>query len=368
MTNKNFLSILAAACAIAAGCSQTNATQPTGSTTTADTTALTASIAAPRPLTPANNAQIRNADQPVALVVQNAISTKPGVTYTFEVATDAAFSGKIQTKDAVTEGASGQTAVRLDALAPARDYWWHARAAGSGTTGLFGAAYKFTVGPAITINPPVPIGPLNAQTTDQRPVLRVVNAGRSGPAGAITYRFEIATTPAFGTILITGIVPEGVNETGFIPPSDLPLNATLYWRASASDALNGIVSAPSTVQSFTTSRPSQAAAVAAQLGVALWPGVQPPGAPGHATMGSFWTVEPLVSFNGIRFQNPPIDQLQIFDLMDRGMDPQSAIDWMHGNGYQTVGVYYPSVAVIGFPFEYMAFINGRWDIVLRTGA
>ena len=42
--------------------------------------ALTASIAAPRPLAPGNNVQIRNVDQPVTLVVRNAVSTKSGVT------------------------------------------------------------------------------------------------------------------------------------------------------------------------------------------------------------------------------------------------------------------------------------------------
>lgn len=60
---------------------------------------LTGSIAAPRPLTPANNITIKNSDQPATLVALNAVSTKPGVTYTFEVATDAAFNTKVQTKD-----------------------------------------------------------------------------------------------------------------------------------------------------------------------------------------------------------------------------------------------------------------------------
>src|SRR5207302_6550902 len=120
----------------------------------------------------------------------------------------------------------------------------------------------------------------------------------------------------------------------------------------------------SAVQSFTTSRPSQAAAVAAQLGVPLWPGIQPPGSVGHATMGGFWNVELVVSFDGVRFLNPPIDEVRIFDLLDRGFDPQGAIDWMKSNGYPTQGVYYASVSAIGFPYEYMAFINGKWDIIL----
>ena len=339
----------------AAACSKnTNPAQPTATTTAAASgaEALTASIAAPRPLAPANNAQIRNVDQPVTLVVRNAISTKSGVTYTFEVATDSAFAAKVQTKDAVVEGTNGQTTVRLDALAPATDYYWHARATSSGTTGVFGAAYKFTVGPAITINAPVPIAPLTGTQTSQRPALRVANVTRTGPAGAITYRFEIAAASTFSSLIAVGTNTEGVNETGFVPTTDLPVDTTLFWRATAIDAASGVTSAPSQFQSFTTSRPSAASIVAAQLGVVLWPGAQPPGSNGHATMGRDWNVEPLRSFDGVTFLNPPLDELQIFDLLDRGFDPQGAIDWMNGNGYRTQAAYYPSVLVIGFAYEH----------------
>jgi hypothetical protein len=329
----------------------------------------TASIAAPRPLQPANGALIKNSDQPVMLVAKNALVTKAGsaATYTYEVATDAAFGTKVQTKSNVAEGSGGQTSVTLDPLPAGTDYYWHVKATAGGTTGVFGAIFKFTVGPAIVINAPVPIAPLTGSQTSQRPALRVTNATRSGPAGAITYKFDISTTATFATLLTTGTNVEGVNETGFIPTFDLAVNTPFYWRATAMDVANGISSPPSATQSFTTSQPSQASIVAAQLGVTLWPGVQPPGSPGHATMGSDWTIEPVTSFNGVTFINPPLEELQIFDLMDRGLDPQGAIDWMHGNGYPTTAVYYPSVAVIGFPFEYLAFINGQWDIVIRSG-
>jgi hypothetical protein len=367
--SRTHVSLLLAALAAAAGCRSSNPSQPTATTPAVAGESATASIAAPRPLTPANNAQIRNADQPVILVVRNAITTATSpVTYTFEVASDAAFASKVQTKDNLAEGGSGQTTVTLDALPAARDYWWHARATGGGTTGVFGTAYKLTVGPAITINAPVPIGPLTGTTTAPRPALRVTNAIRTGPVGPITYRFEISTASTFPSVVATGTNVEGVNETGFIPVADLALDTLLYWRAFAIDAVNGVTSAASAVQSFTPHRPSQADLVAAQLGVTLWPGQQPPGTTGHAVMGSFWTVEILTSFDGVRFLNPPLDQVQIFDLLDRGMDPQSAIDWMHSHGYATIAAYYPSVQVIGFQFEYMALIRGSWDIVLKVGA
>jgi hypothetical protein len=361
-----------AAVVAAAACTKSSPVTPSPAAAPAAATAdakLTASIAAPRPVTPANNATVPNASQPVTLIVQNAIVTKPGgTTYTFEVATDSAFTSTVQTKDGVAEGASGQTGVKLDTLAAAKDYYWHARATGGGTTGLFGTVYKFTVGPAITVNAPVPIGPLTGTTTIARPALRVTNATRIGATGPITYFFEISTTPAFASTIASGTNTEGVNETGFIPTADLPSSGLLYWRATAIDAADGITSAPSAVQSFTANVPSQAAVVAAKLGVTLWPGVQPPGTTGHATMGTDWNVEPITSFDGFTFINPPLDELQIFDLLDRGMSPPDAVTWMHANGYATIGVWYPDVQVLAFAYEYVALINGQWDIVLRVGA
>jgi len=43
------------------------------------------------------------------LVVTNAVSTQSGTTYAFEVATDAGFASKVQTKDNIAEGSGGQT-------------------------------------------------------------------------------------------------------------------------------------------------------------------------------------------------------------------------------------------------------------------
>jgi hypothetical protein len=245
--------VLSALCA-AGACSKAAPASPSPAAAPAVDASLTASVTTPRPLTPAAGAQIANLAQPVTLVVQNAVVTKSGGTvYTFEVATDAGFAAKVQTKDAVAEGTGGQTSVKLDALAPAKDYYWHARATAGGTTGVFGAALKFTIGPAIAINAPVPISPIGGAATGARPTLRVTNATRTGPAGAISYRFEVSTGSTFASIIATGTVAEGVNETGFIPAADLPINATLFWRVTAIDPVNAVSSPASATQSFVTS-------------------------------------------------------------------------------------------------------------------
>jgi hypothetical protein len=350
---------------LAVGCQKSNPTAPSTSTPAASgasgtsTTQSTASIVAPRPQAPANGTFIRNVDQPITLVVQNALVTKAGAgtVYTFEIAGDAAFNNKFQTKDGVAEGSGGQTGVKLDSLPPASDYYWHARATGGGTTGVFGAAYKFSVGPAIVINAPAPIGPLTGAQTSLRPALRVVNVTRQGTTNPITYKFEIATSSAFDSIIVTGTNAEGINETGFIPTADLPANVTLYWRATAIDLANGISSAPSAVQSFMTIPPNP-----------LWPGTLPPGTNGHAVRGDGWETKTVTSFAGVVFNSPTLENLRIFDLLDRGFDPNGAIAWMNSNGYPTAAVYYANVDAIGFQWQYMARIAGAWALVVRVGA
>lgn len=333
-----------------------------------------ASTAAPQQLTPANGAQVANQAQPVTLVVQNAVASKAGTTYTFEVAADVAFTNKVQTKDGVAEGSGGQTSVKLDALPAAKDYYWRARAQAPGAAGVFSDLFKLTIGAAITLAAPAPIGPLTNAEATPRPALRVTNASRSGSAGAITYKFEIARDSAFGSIIVTGTNTEGINETGFIPTSDLPTRVLLFWRATAIDAANGVTSTPSAVQSFTALPFSQAESIAQQLRVALWPGKVPPGAVGHATIGDNWQVQTLHYRPGnVFFQSPDLEMLRIFDLLDRGFDPDGAAGWMNTNGYPTAALWYPppEKAVIGLQYVYLAsrnkvFVNGTWEVVLRV--
>ena len=329
---------------------------------------------APQLLTPGNGSQVANQAQPVTLVVQNAAGGKAGTTYTFEVATDVGFTAKVQTKDGIAEGTTGQTSVKLDALPASKDYFWRARAQAPGGVGSFSDPFKFTVGGPITLAAPVPIGPLTNAETTPRPALRVSNASRSGPTGAITYKFEIARDSGFGSIIVTGNNTEGVNETGFIPTSDLPTRVLLYWRATATDAANNVTSSPSTVQSFTPLPLSQAETLAQQQNFVLWPAQVPPGSVGHATMGDNWEVQTLYYRPGnVLFPSPDLEMLRIFDMLDRGYLPDDAIGWMQTHGYPTAALWYPppEKAVIGLQYVYLAsrnkvFVNGTWEVVVRV--
>jgi len=359
---------MAAACALAlvtaAACSSNSApAQPS------------VSVGTPAPQQPANSAQIAYASQPVTLTVQNAAITSGtgATTYVFEVATDSAFGSKVQTKDNVAEGANGQTSVKLDTLANGGDYYWHSRATNGGVAGQFGAVYKFTLGSAVTLSAPVPLAPLTGAQTNPRPALRVTNSTHQGQAGPVSYKFEIARDAGFSSIVASGTNSEGTVETDFTPAADLPLGS-LYWRATATDLANNVSSTPSTAHNFTVIAYSQAERVAVQLGVALWPGVQPPGAVGQAVMGDNWTIQTLHHLpTNTFFQSPTVEDLRIFDLLDRGFDPDGAIAWMNSHGYFTVAQWYPppEKAVIGLPYTYIAArnkvtVNGTWDIVLKA--
>src|SRR5947209_8231586 len=73
-------------------------------------------------VTPTVNQQFKNVEQPLTLTVRNAVTsgTTP-LTYSFEVATDAAFASKVFTKDGVAAG-NGTTALKIEKLAANKSY------------------------------------------------------------------------------------------------------------------------------------------------------------------------------------------------------------------------------------------------------
>ena len=253
---RSCLAATAAVCIVGAACSKSsNPTQPsTTAAASADGAAATASVTVPRAVSPAAGVTIRNTDQPVTLVVANAVVTQSAAaTYTFEVSTDSAFSSKAYSKTGVAAGASGQTSLTIDKIPAGTNYYWHARAEGGGTVGPFSAARPFTIGPAIVIDSATLVSPISGAGTGARPTFTVTNAIHSGPAGPITYKFEIASSSAFSPVVVTGTVNEGVSRTTYTPNTDLPPETTLYWRVTASDVANG-VSGPTTLPAtFVTS-------------------------------------------------------------------------------------------------------------------
>ncbi|MDE3153499.1 MAG: hypothetical protein KGN76_00230 [Acidobacteriota bacterium] len=196
------------------------------------------SITAPKVVSPSSGAEIAVSDQPITLKVQNA--TTNGVRplyYSFDVASDSAFSHVVFSTGNVKPGTGGDTSVTLsDTLGAEQTYYWRAQALDGANTGPYMASTSFTVYTPVVINAPTPVSPTGGTTvTSTTPALVVTNATHTGPAGALTYTFQIAQDQAFSTGLVSGTVAEGTSQTQFTPASALAYSTTFYWRARAAD-------------------------------------------------------------------------------------------------------------------------------------
>ncbi len=240
----------------AAACTKSSPTRPsdaaaagTAASVTDATTGIT--ITTPTPASPADGARFKYTDQPLTLSVNNAAATGGTITYSFQVASDAAFGSIVFSKDGVAAG-SGTTSVKVDTLTGNKDYFWRARAVSGGTTSPYSKARTFNVGPQIVIQAPTPVSPANGgQSSGSSPTLTVQNASRTGPAGAIVYSFAISDSSSFGSILGSNTVAEGGDgQTSATISARLTANATYYWRVQAIDSTNNISGPFSAVWSF----------------------------------------------------------------------------------------------------------------------
>lgn len=229
--------------------------------------------------------------------------------------------------------------------------------------------------PTISITSPTLVQPAGGATSFGWPTFTWNNASKSNTTNALIYRFDLSTRDDFATVAYTTMVPEGSEQTSFTPPATqaAPAEGTLFWRVVAIDQANAVQSQPSGAENFRFYENTQQQRIAVQLYGSLWPNARPSGTRGRARLGPGWNVGERVSFRGVRFMSPPLDTLRIYDLLDLGMDPQAAINWLNSNGYGTEAVWYPSVWSIGFQWQYMTllpqnFSTGAWELVHRVGA
>lgn len=230
-------------------------------------------LSTPTPVQPAAGITIRYADQPITLIARNAVSTgTAAITYTFQVATDAAFGSIVAQKENVTEGPN-QTSVAIDRLPGNRTYYWRVRANTGGTTGLFTTPRAWTMGPEVVIQAPVLLSPANGGTMSGLSPLTVNNASRSGPAGTISYRFEVSDSSTFANLVFTSTVGEQSGQTSATLNARLTSNATYYWRVQASDTSNSVTGPYSSTFSFkfVPFDLSQATIVNSPPDLASWP-------------------------------------------------------------------------------------------------
>ena len=209
-------------------------------------------ISAPELMSPAANAQIAVDKQPVTLTVQNASTTgvRP-LTYVFDIAADPSFQGLVFSQTGVTPGDNGQTSFRLPQALPAdHTYYWRVHAQDGANTGTF-ATSSFAIFTPVVIQPPAPVSPADGATASStKPTLVVADAPRTGPAGSISYVFQVASDANLANIVSTGQVAEAASQTSFTLTTPLSSATRYYWRARALDPTH--TSTYSSIVSFTT--------------------------------------------------------------------------------------------------------------------
>ena len=242
----------------ATACTKSSPVRPSdvvgaGSTASVTDAVSGITLTTPQPVTPVVNQQFKNVDQPVTLTVKNAVTTGlTALTYSFQVANDAGFASIAYSKDGVAEGSGGQTALKIDKLAPDKDYFWRARVLSGSVVGPYSAGRALHIGPEVILQTPVRGDPQNNAVVGGQPTLNVNAVSRTGPAGQIVYRFEVSESASFASLVDAATVTER---------SDLPytphlvatkLSATTYfWRVQASDPSNAVTTGYSSTGQFT---------------------------------------------------------------------------------------------------------------------
>jgi hypothetical protein len=201
------------------------------------------SFVAPTAGTPGNGATYNFGDQPISLTFTNAVRTGTApVTYAIEVSTSSSFNSLAFAAEDIAEGEGGVTTVRLPMLAGSATYFWRTRAVVDGVAGEPSPVLSFVVRPAVVIQAPAVVSPAAGAVVGlARPTFVVENAGRSGPAGTLTYEFQVSTSAAFSPLTASATVVEQSGRTSWAPATDLP-EGNLFWRARALDTASGVTS------------------------------------------------------------------------------------------------------------------------------
>jgi hypothetical protein len=347
--------------AITTACTKASPTRPSDGTASGQTASVTdattgVTLTSPSLVTPTVNQQFKNVDQPVTLTIKNAVTSgTTALTYSFEVASDAAFGTKVYSKDGVATG-SATTALRIDKLTANKSYFWRARAQSGSLAGPYTEGRGFGIGPEVILAQPVNGDPQPNATVGEQPTLNVNNVGRSGPNGPIFYRFEIADTAAFGSVVYSATVAERTDRSFTSHDVTIKLvEKTYFWRVIATDPANAVTTAASTpsamaVQPFSllqatildspdnfaffTETAKLTTLVMGPSGINVdftkkngpdrWPDVFPPGFSGpiQYCLGMAWKID------GRWYASAPIEMWN--DRLEGGGPPQDyALNWFY---------------------------------------
>lgn len=248
------LSLLALSAAILSGCEQIKSETPLSPSIAGPIAGV--SITAPRPIEPQADRQIKDTEQPVKIVLENASSN--GVrpfTMSLQIAADHDFNSIVFSQTGITPSGDGVTQMRLpDRLQSGRSYFWRTRADDGANSSGWSDPVRFEILRPIVIGTATPLSPIgNTLLTTATPQIRVRNGVSSGPHEALGYTFQFSQSQTFSGIVLDQVVSEGNGETSFVTPA-LPSNITVFWRVRISDGEN--IGAWSATESFRTAPPA----------------------------------------------------------------------------------------------------------------
>jgi hypothetical protein len=233
--------LLAAGAVIAAGCEQVKSENPLAPTVAGPMAGV--EITAPTPVEPWTGKPVKDAEQPLVVVLNSAQSNSPRpFTMAFEIAADTQFSNVVYAQSGIKPAEDGgHVRLTLPSRLPAgRTYYWHMRADDGANTSGWSPATHFQILQPIIIGVPTPGFPVeNERVATMTPQFRVVNGTSSGPHGALAYNFQISDTQTFGSLFTNAWVDQDPSgQTRYtMPPLPAP-DRMFFWRVRISDGPN----------------------------------------------------------------------------------------------------------------------------------
>jgi phosphodiesterase/alkaline phosphatase D-like protein len=192
-------------------------------------------IAAPTPPTLASPASGATGVSTSPTLSWNSSTT--ATSYRVQVSTTSAFSTM-----AVNQSNVAATSLAVTGLSASTLYYWRVSASNAGGMSGSSTVRSFTTGTSTAPGVPTLAAPANGATG----VALSPTLSWNASSGATSYRLQVSTSSAFGTIFLdrSGLTGTTLAVTG------LSGNATYYWHVSASNA--GGTSAYSSTRSFAT--------------------------------------------------------------------------------------------------------------------
>jgi hypothetical protein len=195
------------------------------------------SISAPASLRPTGGTAI-GVDQPLVMSFNAASSNSPRTFwYEVEIGTVPDFTA-IVFRSVRIEHPEGATQINFNVptrLPADRTYYWRVRALDGSNTGPYADPAMFKVSTPIVLGAPEPVSPVSGATTPTQPTF-VVNAGSvSGPAGTLTYEFQVASDTGFGQIASAFTAPASSGPTTSATSGTLGAGQTYFWRVRQTD-------------------------------------------------------------------------------------------------------------------------------------